>query len=99
MPTPLLHPRHQLRRLHAQRPGQAEDRRGAGVAFAALQEADIVAVQARALGQGLLAEAQRLAMTADFAPQGEEIVFVGHAGPLPWSALRSTYCQCVFSQP
>lgn len=72
----------ELPKRNLQRAGDCKQRRQAGVAFAPLEEANVVAMQPGALGQLLLAQIAQKTMPSDFAARSEKIGIVDHVGRL-----------------
>jgi hypothetical protein len=75
---------------NSQRVRHIEERLHARIAFAALEESDVVAVHARAIRQFFLAESLRLAMTTDFPSKCEEVFVGAHTAKIVdrWAVAR-----------
>jgi len=65
-------------------PGQLEQRLRADVALAALDPADIVGMEAGAVGQLLLGQVARRAQAARLAAQGRQVRIVLQGGQPAW---------------
>ena len=78
--------------MDIERAGDAEDGDGARASFGPLDEADVIAIETRELGQFLLAEPFGFAVAADLVAHRQKVsLFILHAAMLRRCAKRSTY--------